>query len=50
MKKGVEFTMHVEEITDYDEFNSKEKLIEELKEFIKKLIMMLKLVLMIEIF
>lgn len=36
MKKGIEFTMDVEEITDFDEFNSKEKLIEELKEFIKK--------------
>lgn len=36
MKKGIEFTMDVEEITDFDEFNSNEKLIEELKEFIKK--------------
>ena len=33
MKKGIDFTMDIEEITDFDEFNSKEKLIEELKEF-----------------
>ena len=36
MRKGIEFTMDVETITDFDEFNSHQDLIDELKEFISK--------------
>lgn len=33
-RKGIEFTIEIEEITDYEKFNSNEKLIEELQKLV----------------
>lgn len=35
-KKGIEFTVRCDEITDFEKFNSNEKLIEDLKDLISK--------------
>ena len=35
-KKGIEFTIEIEEINDYEKFNNNKELINELKEFIQE--------------
>lgn len=35
-KKGIEFTIEIEEINDYENFNNNKELIDELKEFIQE--------------
>ena len=36
-KKGIEFTIEVEQIDDYEKFNNNEELINELKDFINEI-------------
>lgn len=36
-RKGIEFTIEVEQINDYEEFNNNEELINELKDFVNKI-------------